>query len=278
MSRINIRSLDDSTVDILTASAVRNQRSLEAEIRYALIQYAERLQAPVQPITARQRWQREAGERLVTLVKLLDEGQVLGYPDGRGLFYVAEAIGEASPALLLDCAEGLAPLPYAVAQRLSQHYGCSANWLITGAGDPFPVPDIGDSYHTFLEPASDNPNITVNLVRLSKGRNAGTLLFLVSGPGNQLRIGRSYSSFQLTHDMGAGGQGKLESFAEYLRAHEGDMKFRAFNSDIELEPEPLGNHHASFYFQSKHLEQAYWLQPLINGDDLKTIDFDSRGY
>lgn len=278
MSRINIRSLDDSTVDILTASAVRNQRSLEAEIRYALIQYAERLQAPVQPITARQRWQREAGERLVTMIKLLDECQVLGYPDERGLFRVAEAIDEASPALLLDCTEGLAPLPYAVAQRLSQRYGCSANWLMTGAGDPFPVPDIGNSYHTFLEPAVDNPNITVNLVRLSKGRNAGTLLFLVSGPGNQLRIGKSYSNFQLTHGMGATGRGKLEEFTHYLREHEGDMKFSAFNSDIDLAPESMGNHHASYYFQSKHLNRAYWLQPLINGDDVKTIDFDSPGY
>nr|WP_314561556.1 hypothetical protein [uncultured Pseudomonas sp.] len=278
MSRINIRSLEDPIVDVLTASAAGNQRSLEAEVRFALIQYAYHLQAPAQPITARQRWQREAGQRLQTLINLLDECQVLGYPDGNSLFRTAEAIGEPSPALLLDCTEGLEPLPYAVAQRLSQHYGCSTNWLMTGTGDPFPVPDIGNKYHEFLEPAMRDPNITVNLIRLTRGRNAGTLLFLVSGPDKQLRVAKSYSSFQLTYDMGATGNGNLKAFGEYLRAHQAVMKLRAFNSDLELVPESIGNHHASFYFQSKHLDKAYWLQQLVDGEDIKTIDYDSPGY
>lgn len=139
MTRINIRALDEITHERLTASAARNQRSLEAEIRYALNEYTERMVTALEPQTARQQWQTESGKRLVTVANLLCELGRMGCVREDAMLRMAEATGEPTPARLLDCAEGLAPLPFEVAQALKKKFGCNPDWLITGRGDPFLV-------------------------------------------------------------------------------------------------------------------------------------------
>lgn len=139
MTRINIRALDEITHERLTASAAKNQRSLEAEIRYALNEYTERLHAGTEPQTARQRWQVEAGTRLETIANLLCKREKIDCASEDALIRMAQAIGEPTPARLLDCAEGLAPLQFEVAQALKKNFGCNPDWLITGSGHPFLV-------------------------------------------------------------------------------------------------------------------------------------------
>lgn len=79
MAKIQARNVDDALFARIEQSAMKNERSLEGEIRLALArQYPVRTISPA-ILSSRQQWQKECGGRLCTLFdRLSADGFFLG--------------------------------------------------------------------------------------------------------------------------------------------------------------------------------------------------------
>lgn len=272
MARLSIRDFPDDLHQQLVRAANKHERSLEGETRYALARYIESLHQPQpEPAPRRETWQRQTGKRLEQLFDRLREDDVFAWGERHDVPHLAQALGEVSPAPLMDIIDGRLALSFEMAEKLAKRFSCSTSWLLNGAGSMFPYPEIGGSYSEFIEPAKGVLPITIKLVRIcqekaadgSSGRHDGTLLiFRIKDGDAHIEAGYSSTRFYLGDGMGAGGQGNLKDFVGYLNKNE-DVNFKAYNFFKPLEREEAWGHHPQYFL--KGAEPAGWLEPLLRG-------------
>jgi len=272
MARLSIRDLPEDLHQQLVQAAYNNVRSLEGEARHALARYIDALRQPQpEPMPRRDIWQRQTGKRIEQLLDRLREDDAFAWGERQDIPHLAQALGESSPALLMDVIDGRAALAFDMAERLAHRFSCSYSWLLNGVGSMFPYPEIGGSYAEFIEPAKGAPSITINLVRLcskqaadgTSGRHDGTLLmFRVKDGDAHIEAGYSSTRFYLGDGMGAGGHGNLVNFVDYLNKSE-DVSFKAYNFFKPLKVDEAWDHHPQYFL--KGAEPADWLEPLRRG-------------
>ncbi|EKM4398497.1 hypothetical protein PUU75_005198, partial [Escherichia coli] len=71
MAKIQARNVDDALFARIEQSAMKNERSLEGEIRIALREYYQPVVQAQSVMSDRERWQRETGKRLKWLFNRL---------------------------------------------------------------------------------------------------------------------------------------------------------------------------------------------------------------
>ncbi|NWA28570.1 hypothetical protein HX866_27145 [Pseudomonas gingeri] len=277
MARISIRDLPDDLHYKLQEAAASHERSLESEIRFALKQYIHSFSKPApEQLSLREAWQRQVGQRLKFLFERLREDGVFAWGEHSDTPHLALRLDEPSPSLLMDCIDGLSALTFALAEKITQQFGCSLEWLLSGKGSMFPYPEIGNSYAEFFAPAIDHANTHIKLVRVcqeeaggSSGRHDGTLImFRVEKGKHSIAAGFSSTRFYLGSGMGATGHGNLETFVKFINQHPG-IRYEAHNFCGELDETGMWEHHPSYYLNG--LEHAQWLRPLLDGTSPSSI-------
>ncbi|ECC3917463.1 hypothetical protein CTQ69_26650, partial [Salmonella enterica subsp. diarizonae] len=75
MAKIQARNVDDALFSRIEQSAMKNERSVEGEIRLALARLypATDPSQNIVPLSMRERWQQETGQRLRWLLQRLNE-------------------------------------------------------------------------------------------------------------------------------------------------------------------------------------------------------------
>ncbi|KWS65739.1 FitA-like ribbon-helix-helix domain-containing protein [Pseudomonas amygdali] len=266
MARLSIRDFPDDLYIQLTQSAAQNYRSLEGEVRFGLAAYAKSLlQTATPPRTHLDRWRHEVGQRIHQLFQQLTADQVFAYNQRSDLPHLALLLGESSPALLINCVDGHESLPFDLAHRLVEHFSCNLSWLISGAGEMFPYPDLGPYYAEFFKPAHTDSSIRIKMVRICGGiHDATLLLFRLDENRQHIAAGYCSTQFDLSGNMGGTGFGKFAEFAEHL-ASLGSMKCEAYNFDATDNDGEFGHHHPKYYLNLARLNTARWLMPLLKG-------------
>src|SRR5699024_12814563 len=71
MAKIQARNVDDGLYELILQSSMKNERTLEGEIRFALLDYYRSVtpEYDVPVLSRRERWQRETGARLLELLE-----------------------------------------------------------------------------------------------------------------------------------------------------------------------------------------------------------------
>jgi hypothetical protein len=271
MARINLRDLSDVVHHIISQSALLNHRSIEGEARYALDLYAKEISTPKEQSadTPRGTWQKGVAQRLAALFQKLRDDDFFPYKTRHDAPHIAKAIGEESPAPLLDCLNGEGTLTFDMADRIVAWSSCSASWLLSGAGAMFPVEDIGSSYQSFFVSENENKkDFIFYLIRISSGRNTGMILCIKHDKAAETyHAGYIATHFLLSTGMGSGGHGNLKRFIIFLKTycHEHYLQASEFD-ETELSTE-LGLHHPFWYMQRK--SDSQWLMQLFQGEDPK---------
>lgn len=269
MARVNLRDLSEVVLNIISQAALRNHRSVEGEVRHALDLYARDLNTPKNQTidTARQTWQKETAQRLAELFQRLRADEFFPYRTHHDIPHIAKAIGEPSPAQLLDCLDGNGALTFDMVERIATWSSCNPSWLLSGEGAMFAVENIGSDYRSFLiNEAEDKRNYSFYLIRVSTGRNEGMILCIkhnkVTGVYSS---GFISSQFVLGSGMGSGGHGNLERFIVFLKTHCHKHYLNACEYEEKELSTELGLHHPSWYLQRKR--DARWLTQLFRGED-----------
>ncbi|MEN5259000.1 FitA-like ribbon-helix-helix domain-containing protein [Pseudomonas protegens] len=281
MARLSVRDFPDNLHQLLLQSAARHERSLEGETRFGLTRYLESLKAP-QPEAASMcdSWQRATGQRLQKLFTRLREDNFFSWYERSDLPHLALALGEPSPATLMNCVDGLEALSFDLAKRIANHYSCSLEWLINGSGSMFPYPEVGGEYHGFFEPVISGSGLNIKLVRLCTADDAegnpsqhdGTLL-MFRCRDDKLDIASGYSGrFYLNGHMGGGGHGNLASFVNFLNENK-NLQVSEYNCTAPIDSSAMWDHHPNYYLDSKHCSRASWLYPLRAGRSPSSIDW-----
>lgn len=281
MARLSVRDFPDNLHQLLLQAAARHERSLEGETRFGLARYLESLKAP-QPETASlcESWQRSTGQRLQKLFTRLREDDVFSWGERSDLPHLALALGEPSPATLMNCIDGREALPFDLAKRIADRYSCSLEWLINGCSSMFPYPEVGGDYHEFFEPAIGGSGVSIKLVRLctaedsegNPGTHDGTLL-MFRCKNDKLNIASGYSSrFWLNGHMGGGGHADLASFANFLNENR-NLQFSEYNCTAPINNSTMWDHHPNYFLGFKHCSKASWLYPLLAGRSPSSIDW-----
>ena len=284
MARLSVRDFPDNLHQLLLQSAARHERSLEGETRFGLARYLESLKAP-KPEAASlcESWQRSTGQRLQKLFARLREDNVFSWGERSDLPHLALALGEPSPAALMNCIDGREALPFDLAKRIADRYMCSLEWLINGSSSMFPYPEIGGDYREFFEPAIRGSGINIKLVRLctsedaegNLGRHDGTLL-MFRCKDDKLSIAAGYSGrFYLNGHMGGGGHNCLEGFVNFLNENQ-NLQFSEYNCVAPIDESAMWDHHPNYYLDLKHCSQASWLYPLHAGRSPSSIDWTQQ--
>jgi len=116
MAKIQARNVDDALYQRIEQSAMKNERSLEGEIRTALREYYQPVVSQEPMMSEREGWQHETGKRLRWLFDRLIEDNYYrtsgrankaGVPE---LVQLARQL-DTSPGLLMDIMEGNEELP-----------------------------------------------------------------------------------------------------------------------------------------------------------------------
>jgi len=279
VARISIRDLSDDLHARLVQLAAENHRSLEGEIRYGLTQYAQSItQSQVAPLYQRELWQREVGLRLNRLFERLREDDVFTWQSPGDLPSVAMALGEESPANLMDYVDGRATLPFEIAGRISDQFSCSLQWLMSGRGSIFTYSEIGNSYVDFFAPLLNDKKKVIKLVRIcskrtedgSRGRHDGTLLMFLIEEGNPKICSGYCGRFYLGEGMGAGGHGYYKNFVEFLNEN-GSLCFSDYNFTGAIDDRGLWDHHPNYYLRNS--SRAQWLMPMLEGKSPENIEW-----
>lgn len=281
MARLSVRDFPDNLHQLLLQSAARHERSLEGETRFGLARYLESLKMP-QPQTTSlcESWQRSTGQRLQKLFTRLREDNVFSWKERSDLPHLALALGEPSPAMLMNCIDGREALPFDLAKRIADRYSCSLEWLINGSSSMFPYPEVGGDYHKFFEPAISGSGISIKLVRLCTVEDAeddpsphdGTLL-MFRCKDDEPNIAAGYSGrFYLNGNMGGGGHGSLASFVNFLNENN-NLQFCEYNCTAPINDSAMWDHHPNYYLDLKHCNRASWLYPLCAGRSPSSIDW-----
>jgi hypothetical protein len=277
MAKIQARNVDDALYQRIEQSAMKNERSLEGEIRTALREYYQPVVSEEPMMSERERWQRETGKRLRWLFDRLIEDNYYrtsgrankaGVPE---LVQLARQL-DTSPGLLMDIMEGNEELPFSLADAIAEKFGSSAEWLLGNSGSPFIVTRIGSSGYTqFLLPGNVG-NYTFELIRISTGRHAGTLIILrTDEDSGHTELAVITEAFYLCAGMGTGGHSNLKRFLLFLKTKSAHFGVNTFDFEPE-EPDfhfwsVIGHHHPVWFQDANRRSTARWLQQIFIGDD-----------
>ncbi|UAN34322.1 hypothetical protein [Enterobacter sp. JBIWA005] len=280
MAKIQARNVDDALFARIEQSAMKNERSLEGEIRLALARQYPDVTVDGEMLTGRQRWQKECGGRLLALFGRLSSDGVLpgSRHDGRtriaDLVRIAQRLN-VSPGLLMDCAEGEDELTRDLAERLETTFGAGTDWLTTGDGMMFPLVTLGTysgvSWQTFFFPDGDERYV-FELIRITGGRHDGTLMILRQNEKTgAIATGLVTEAFYLGAGMGSGGYGSLKAFLLFLNAHCRDLVMNAYvfeppEADFDFWS-VMGQHHPVWFRDANRRSPSRWLQQVLSGED-----------
>lgn len=271
MARITIRNLPDPVHQLLADAAVQHHRSTEAEIRFALQQYAASLQQPLAtaaPESTRQRWQRQTGQRIAQLFVRLRQDEVFAQGGRHDVPHLARAIGEDSPANLLDCIDGRAAASFDLLRRISLRFNCSESWLLSGAGTLFPWEAIEGRYHAFFLGERDNEHAVFRLIRISGGHLDGTLLCIRYDNEHQhFSCGYIRQHFQLRAALNADEAEHLCRFIQFLKSECANCQIEAYDFTGTENLTDVGEHHPLWFMAQTRSEPAEWLKELLRGND-----------
>lgn len=280
MAKIQARNVDDALFARIEQSAMKNERSLEGEIRLALARQYPAATTPVETLTSRQRWQKECGGRLRVLFDRLSADGFFPGTGHSGPTCIADLVRIAhrlhvSPGLLLDCTDGAGELTRDLAERIESRFGTSADWLTTGDGMMFPLVTLGTyfgvSWQDFFFPDEDERYV-FEFIRINGGRHDGTLMILRQHEQNGgITAGLITEAFSLCAGMGSGGYGNLKEFLLFLKQHGGRLVMNAY---LFTPPEPdfdfwsvMGQHHPVWFRDARRRSPSRWLQQLLSGED-----------
>ncbi|ECF8075962.1 hypothetical protein CWU58_23210 [Salmonella enterica] len=283
MAKIQARNVDDALFSRIELSAMKNERSLEGEIRLALArQYpATDPSQNIVPLSMRERWQQETGQRLRWLLQRLNEdGFGTRAHTGDASASVADYVRlgdqlSTSPGLLMDIAEGRAEMTPEMAGALQSWCGASGDWLLSGEGESFPVVKLGTysgvSWQEFFFP-DDDGRYVFEFIRIEGGLHDGTLLILRRHEhSGSITTGLVTEAFYLGAGMGNGGYGNLKTFLLFLKQHGGPLVMNAYQF---TPPEPdfdfwsvMGRHHPVWFRDINRCSPSRWLQQVLNGED-----------
>lgn len=271
MVRITIRNLPDIIHQQLTAAAEQHQRSMEAEIRFALQQYVADLQR-VHGVSGvestRQRWQRQTGQRIARLFVRLRQDGAFDRRERHDVPHLARTLGEASPANLLDCIDGVAAPSFDLLRRISLCFHCSESWLLSGAGTMFLWENIGDNYRAFLSAEQADQAQQLRLIRLCGGRLDGMMLCIWHDKMFQHFIcGYIREAFPQESGFSADAAEKLCAVIRYLKTQRGKCQMAAYDFRLSDTLTELGDHHPRYFMQQTATSAAEWLNNLFEGQD-----------
>lgn len=278
MAKIQARNVDDAIYQRIEQSAMKNERSLEGEIRIALREYYSPPTQNTPVLSRRERWQQETGQRLQWLFDRLTADRYFtgtrqadtdGIPE---LIRVARRL-DRTPGQLMDCLEGHQALTFDLADTIATTFDARADWLLSGEGTPFPVERIGNGgYQSFLLPEASDGQYTFEFIRIAGGRHNGTLIILRQETQTRhLSLGVVTEAFSLARGMGSGGHGNLKDFLVFVKTHSHRLAINTYtltpdDPDVDFWS-VLGQHHPVWFQAPTRREPARWLQQLINGDD-----------
>lgn len=144
MAKIQARNVDDALFARIEQSAMKNERSMEGEIRLALAATYPPPEQIARRLSLRESWLKETGQRFLTLLEKLQADNYFQEYSRDNRTGVPELVRAArllqvSPGLLMDISEGRQELSVALAETIAVRFDASADWLLTGCGRPFPV-------------------------------------------------------------------------------------------------------------------------------------------
>jgi len=277
MAKIQARNVDDALFARIEQSAMKNERSLEGEIRTALRAYYQPEGETEPAHSMRQEWQQETGQRLRWLLdRLIADGLLDKWTRDRSagmvdFVRVAHQLG-IRPGLLMDIAEGQREMPSRIADSLALHFGANSDWLLTGKGSSFSITRIGmTGYTEFFLPQNEGP-YAFELIRISRGRHEGTLIILrTCAATGHTAFGVVTEAFYLRGGMGSGGYGTLEAFLIFLKTRCAHLAMNTYSFNP---PEPdfdfwrvIGEHHPVWFQDANRRSTARWLQQIYSGED-----------
>ncbi len=277
MAKIQARNVDDALYERIEQAAMKNERSLEGEIRTALREYYQPAVSAEPAVSERERWQRETGRRLKWLFDRLIADNYYRTSGGANNAGVPELIKMArqlstSPGLLMDIIEGTEELLFNLADSIAENFDASAGWLLDGRSTPFPVVSLGMDYHRFFLPAGDNARYAFEFTRISRGRHEGTLICLRIHPETgRMALGTVTAEFSLCRD-GSGGtdHGKLLAFMLFLKESCAHRSMNAFDWEVEDGFDlwsVVGQHHPVYFQDFRRRATSGWLQQVFTGKD-----------
>ncbi|EGL0768336.1 hypothetical protein SMZ59_005297 [Salmonella enterica] len=284
MAKIQARNVDDALFSRIEQSAMKNERSVEGEIRLALARLypATDPSQNIVPLSMRERWQQETGQRLRWLLQRLNEdGFGTRARTGDASASVADYVRlgdqlSTSPGLLMDIAEGRAEMTPEMAGALQSWCGASGDWLLSGEGESFPVVKLGTysgvSWQEFFFPDDDDNRCIFELIRITGGRHDGTLLILRQNEeSGSVTTGIVTEAFYLGAGMGNGGYSNLKTFLLFLKTCCQELVMNAY---VFEPPESgsdlwsvMGQHHPVWFRDAKRRSPSRWLQQVLNGED-----------
>ncbi|WP_174868523.1 hypothetical protein [Pectobacterium polaris] len=278
MKKFQVRNVDDLLYQCIEQAAIRNERSIEGEVRFALRDYYLHATQPTEvTLSNRERWQLDTGRRLRWLFERLIADNYFREIGRTQMTSMPELVRLArhlnlSPGLLMDLIDGLHELTIPQAEQITSAFDASAEWLLSGCERPFPVESIGNYYHDFFIPPDGSKGYVFELVRIDGGRHDGTLFCLRYHPQTRrYTLGVVSAEFMLRAGMGATGHGKLKTFLLFLKTRCHSLPLNAFSWTTDEEEEDFwqvfGQHHPVFFQNPNRRTSARWLQQLLQGED-----------
>jgi len=256
---------------------MKNERSLEGEIRMAL---AAAYPPPGQNgpvLSGRARWQQETGRRLRWLFdRLMADNyyRTSGRADKAGVPEIVTLARQldTSPGLLMDIMEGNEELPFHLADAIAGNFDAGAGWLLDGRETPFPVADLGMDYHGFFLPAGDSARYAFEFIRISRGRHEGALICLRIHPETgRMALGTVTAQFNLCRDGSGGtGHGRLLDFMLFLKESCAHRSMNAFDWEVDDGFDfwsVVGQHHPVYFQDFRRRATSGWLQQVLTGQD-----------
>ena len=278
MAKIQARNVDDALFALIEKSAMKNERSLEGEIRAALREYYQPVVQAEPVMSDREHWQRETGKRLKWLFnRLMADNYFREFAGARPLdiFDLVRFCKQldTSPGVLMDIMEGRQELSFTLADTIARNFDASADWLLGESGLPFPFVRMGSTgYREFLFPAGSQSDYIFEFLRIAGGRHDGVLIILRQDmQTKRITPGVITESFYLRSGMGNGGYGNLKRFLLFLKTEGARLSINTYDWTPE-HPDfdfwsLIGQHHLTLFPDPPRRSSARWLQPLFNGED-----------
>lgn len=286
MAKIQARNVDDALYQRIEQSAMKNERSVEGEIRTALREYYQPADKEEPVLTEREQWQLETGQRLKWMFdRLMADNFFREYASARPMdTFDLVRFGrqlDTSPGVLMDIMAGRQELTFSLADAIARNFDASADWLLGNSGQPFPVVDIDfTKYREFFFPAGNKSDYTFEFLRIAGGMHDGTLLVLRKDVQTKRITFGAIEDFHLCSGMGSGGYGNLKRFFLLLKTEGARLSINTYDWKPEHENfgfwTVIGQHHYVYFQDSPRRSSARWLQQVLNGED--PDDWFSNGW